>query len=126
MKYSEDNLQMAVCQYLDTLNVLWCHVANERKASPQAGARLKKKGVKSGVPDCIVFEPRGNYHGLFIEIKIKPNRTSDNQKKWLKDLYKRDYKCHVCFNLDEVIQVVSDYMKLPAKKFNPLLHYPPF
>jgi len=59
MKYKEDSLQISVATYLDYLNITWCHVANERKTSPQAGARLKNKGVKSGVPDCVIFEPKG-------------------------------------------------------------------
>ena len=63
-KYPEDDLQMACAQYLDLMGWLWCHVGNERKTSPRAGARLKKKGVKSGVPDILIFEPRGKYHGL--------------------------------------------------------------
>ena len=125
MKYPEDNLQMAVCEYLDALKILWCHVANERKASHQAGSRLKKKGVKSGVPDCIIFEPRGKYHGLFIELKIKPNKASSNQKKWLNNLGMRGYKCVVCYSLDEVISIVNQYIKLPIDKVD-LLDNPPF
>jgi len=112
MTYPEDNLQMAACTYLDSLNLLWCHVANERKTSKQAGARLKKKGVKPGVPDCMIFEPRGNYIGLVIELKIKPNKISDNQKRWLENLAIKGYKCVVCYDIDEVILVVSNYIKL--------------
>ena len=56
-RYLEDDLQMACAKYLDLLGVLWFHCGNERKTSPRAGARLKKKGVKSGVPDILIFEP---------------------------------------------------------------------
>lgn len=110
-QFKEDDLQMAVAQYLDALGLLWFHPPLERKTSKIAGLRLKKKGVKSGVPDCMIFEPRGNYIGLAIELKIKPNKTSDNQKKWLSDLATRGYKCVVCYNIDEVILVVSNYLK---------------
>ena len=44
MKFKEDNLQKAVARYLDLKKVLWCHVANERKSSQQAGKRLKGIG----------------------------------------------------------------------------------
>ncbi len=54
--------------------------ANERKTSPRAGARLKKKGVKSGVPDILIFEPKGRYNGIAIELKTGNNKLTNNQK----------------------------------------------
>lgn len=110
MNYREDDFQMAVCNYLDSISVLWCHVANERKTSKQAGFRLKKKGVKSGVPDCIIFEPRGDYFGLMIELKIKPNKPTESQMKWLTELNIRGYYTCVCYTIDEVISIVTKYL----------------
>jgi hypothetical protein len=111
MKFKEDKLQCAVARYLDYNNVLWCHVANERRTSPQAGARLKKKGVKSGVPDCLIFEPNAKYNGLAIELKIKPNKTSANQKEWIKNLTKKGWFCCVVYDIDEAINTIEDYLK---------------
>jgi hypothetical protein len=107
MKFKEDDLQMAVARYLDYSNYLWFHVANERKASNVAGVRLKKKGVKSGVPDIMIFEPNEKYSGLAIELKIKPNKTTPNQDKWLEDLNKKGWSTHVCYSLDEVIKTLE-------------------
>tara|TARA_R110002050_G_scaffold36732_1_gene91755 strand:- start:232 stop:576 length:345 start_codon:yes stop_codon:yes gene_type:complete len=109
MKYKEDNLQKAVAKYLDLKKFLWCHVANERKTSIQAGKRLKLKGVKSGVPDVLIFENSSIYNGLAIELKIKPNYTSENQKEWLKNLSNKGWKTEVCYNFDEVLKVVEEY-----------------
>ena len=66
MKYQEDDLQKQVAKYLDLLGLLWFHPANERKTSPAAGKRLKLKGVKSGVPDCIIFNSSKRFNGLAI------------------------------------------------------------
>ena len=109
MKYKEDNLQKTVAKYLDLKNFLWCHVANERKTSLQAGKRLKLKGVKSGVPDVLIFETNSIYNGLAIELKIKPNKTTDNQKKWLKNLSAKGWKTVVCYSFDEVKEVIEGY-----------------
>jgi hypothetical protein len=109
-KYPEDNLQTAVATYLDYFGVLWFHCANERKTSPQAGARLKAKGVKSGVPDVMILEPKGKYNGLAIELKIKPNVVTVNQKAWLKRLELKKWYCVVCYSFDEVQQTVEDYL----------------
>lgn len=115
MKFKEDDLQMATARYLDTLNVLWTHVANERKSSPQAGARLKAKGVKSGVPDVLIFEPRGVFVGLAIELKIEPNKPSDNQILWLNNLREKGWATTVCYSIDETLDVVDNYLKFKLK-----------
>jgi len=109
--HKEDSLQMAVARYLDFLNVTWCHVANERKASFQAGARLKKKGVKPGVPDCIIFQANGTHNGLALELKIKPNKPTDNQKEWLGKLKKLNWKDAVVYSFDEAKVVIDEYFK---------------
>jgi len=108
-QYLEDNLQEAVATYLDLAGVLWCHVGNERKTTLRAGGRLKRKGIKSGVPDCLIFHPSGKFNGLAIELKIKPNKPSYNQKEWLKRLVVIGWMCEVCYSLDEVVQVFEEY-----------------
>jgi hypothetical protein len=111
MKHAEDNLQMAVARYLDLTNYVWCHVANERKASPQAGKRLRAKGVKSGVPDCLIFNQRNGFKGLALELKIKPNKPTENQKQWLSDLSVLGWLCKVAYDLDEAINIIDHYGK---------------
>lgn len=108
--YREDNLQIAVSTYLDCLGVLWMHPANERRTSIQAGARLKAKGVKSGVPDILIFTPTPPYNGLAIELKIKPNKTTPNQKKWLKSLENASWLCKVCYSFDEAKEIIDHYL----------------
>ena len=97
MKFKEDDLQKQVAKYLDLKKVLWCHVANERKTSFQAGARLKAKGVKSGVPDCMIFTTNSIYNGLAIELKVESNTPTENQLKWLKKLDKQGWCTSVCY-----------------------------
>ena len=124
--YQEDDLQMAVAKYLDVLKLVWFHPANEREIPPQAGTRVKLKGVKSGVPDCIIFNPSKRFNGLAIELKVersnglkkngeprKPTRSqlTDNQKDWFWKLQGKNRKCVVCYNLEEVIKVVQDYLE---------------
>ena len=126
MKFQEDDLQKQVAKYLDLLGLLWFHPANERKTSPAAGKRLKLKGVKSGVPDCIIFNSSKRVNGLAIELKVerqnglkkngeerKPTRSqlTDNQKEWIWKLQGKNWKCVVCYNLEEVIKVVQDYLQ---------------
>jgi hypothetical protein len=59
------------------------HIANERRCSVYAGAKLKALGVKSGVSDLLLAYPNKSYHGLWIELKVNNNKITQNQKKWL-------------------------------------------
>jgi hypothetical protein len=109
----EDGLQRAVAQYLDMQGWLWCHVANERKTSTRQGAALKRKGVKPGVPDVLIFEhwqdgPDGPWDanfGVAIELKSAKGRVTPEQRKWLADLFERGWRTSVCRTLDEVIDL---------------------
>ena len=107
----EYQLQEATARYLDAMGVLWCHVANERKTRKISGFRLKKAGVKSGVPDCLIFEPSGQYCGLAIELKVGYNKPSPQQIQFMLDLEKKGWKTTVCYDLDCVIETVAEYFK---------------
>jgi hypothetical protein len=107
---------MQVAQYLDLRGWLWNHTANERKTTIRAGARLKKKGVKPGVPDVMIYEPwkqvRGREptvfefsgFGVAIELKVGRNKPTEAQNGWLDALAARGWSTHVCRSLDGVIE----------------------
>lgn len=111
MKFKEDDLQMSCARYLDYAQLLWCHVGNERRTSIQAGVRLKKKGVKKGVPDILIFEPRGKYNGLAVELKIKPNKVSKEQNEWLSQLVIKGWQTSVCYSFDEFDELLTKYLE---------------
>lgn len=110
MRFKEDSLQKQVARYLDLIGVTWCHVANERKTSFQAGKRLKDKGVKSGVPDCVIFTPNKIYNGLALELKIKPNKPTKNQLEWLSKLSLINWCTDVAYNFDEAKEIIDNYL----------------
>lgn len=106
----EYQLQEASANYLNAIGVLWCHVANERKTRKVSGFRLKKAGVKSGVPDCLIFEQSEGYCGLAIELKVGYNKPSPAQIQFMLDLEKKGWKTAVCYDLDSVIKKVDEYL----------------
>ena len=76
---------------------LMFHIPNEGKRSWMTGGRMKAEGLKSGVPDIFLPVPRGEFHGLFVEMKrTKGGTVSDCQKLWLHDLQKQGYCAAVC------------------------------
>lgn len=110
---AEEILQKAASAWLDSQGWLWCHVANERATSPRAGGQLRARGVKSGVPDILIFEEflgptgRRGYQGIAIELKSPKGRVSANQRSWLHSLKLRGWNTHVCRSLDDVKAVCA-------------------
>lgn len=111
----ESKEQEAVAQYLDALNVVWCHVPNERKANAAYYAKLKRQGVKAGVPDNLIFNPSkcGTYAGLAIELKRRKGGTvSESQRNWQKALQAVEWKAVICKGADEAIKEIQEYLGL--------------
>lgn len=109
-RYAEDALQMQVAQYCDLKRLLWNHPANERKTTPQAGARLKRKGVKAGVPDVMIYTPNLVHSGLAIELKTGRNKVTVSQRQWLNDLSMTGWQTAVCYSFDDAKATIDKYM----------------
>lgn len=79
----EESLQRSVASYLDILqehlkDFTWFHVHNEGKHKPWYRKKMASAGVKSGVPDITIIRAKGR--ALFIELKVRGNYLSKNQK----------------------------------------------
>lgn len=75
--------------------------------------KMKAEGVKSGVPDLFLPVARGNYHGLFIEMKAGKNKTSEKQNVWIENLQKQGYMVEVCYGSDEAQDLLVSYLEQP-------------
>lgn len=87
------------------------HIENERKCSQFAGKIRKQKGVRKGVPDVCVAVPRGEFHGMYVELKIKPNKLSPDQRAMMTLLHGQGYCVRVAWSGDELINLVKEYLK---------------
>ena len=72
---------------------------------------LIKKHYKKGVPDILIFEPNLKHNGLMVELKVKYNKPSKDQKLWIANLTARNYKAVVCYSLEEFIEIFTKYTK---------------
>lgn len=117
MKHLEDNEQIFLfqwatlqsCKYPE-LELLF-HIPNGGKRNAREAARFKRMGVKPGVPDLFLPVPRGEYHGLWIEMKSSKGKTSKNQKDMLEKLNKQGYKAVVCFGWEEAAETIKRYLE---------------
>jgi hypothetical protein len=67
-------------------------------------------GYVKGFPDLFVCEPRGKYHGLFIELKRPGGKVSPEQIDWIKDLNRRGYYAIVCKGFDSARNTLDLYL----------------
>ena len=108
----EEDFQKSLARYLDLSGLLWFHVPNEIKSNVQYGVKRKQLGVKSGVPDVCILEPRGQFNGLFLELKVGYNKPSENQIKWIELLKSKGYSAVWTRSLDEAIDIIEKYKSL--------------
>lgn len=130
-KGKEDDFQIAVAKYLDMRGCLWFHVGNERNAKTfrlksgkmvsMQGMKLKMKGVKSGVSDVIVLEPRGDFHGLAMELKVHPNKMSEYQDDFLRRAAENNYLAVCCWSIEEAVHIIDGYLN--DKNVNMIYNY---
>lgn len=86
-------------------------VPNGGSRHPLEAANLKRQGVKPGVPDICLPVPRGDYAGLYLELKRGTGgKVSENQKWWIEKLKGQGYKAVVCAGFDEASKAVLNYM----------------
>lgn len=112
----EAQLQMAVVQYLKLAGVpglLYFAVANEQKCSVQRGAMLKRMGRLAGVSDLVILIPQGRGIGLpvplFLELKAKGGRATDDQLLFAEAVRGAGGVCALADNIDAAIKVLTEY-----------------
>tara|TARA_R110002073_G_scaffold199542_2_gene358652 strand:- start:7978 stop:8298 length:321 start_codon:yes stop_codon:yes gene_type:complete len=106
-------LQKAICRYLDIKynKVFYNGSAGGMRTYMSVAKKMKQTGYKSGFPDIFIYEPRGEYSGLAIELKVKGNYASPKQKEVLQLLNNAGYLAKVCTGFDNAIEVIDDYLK---------------
>ncbi len=91
------------------LNLLYA-IPNEDKRSVERVRKLKAQGMRPGLPDLCLPTPRGDFHGLYIELKRPGGKLRPNQELWLKALAGQGYMTAVCIGADEAITTIKDYL----------------
>lgn len=67
--------------------------------------------MRSGVPDICLPVPRGEHHGLYIELKRRRNsKVTQKQMEWIESLVAQGYVAAVCRGCDEAISLITDYL----------------
>lgn len=93
----------------------------------RSGARAKAEGRKKGVPDVVLPAARGEYHGLYIEMKDpvkRPKRdgaggVQPEQREWHAYLRGAGYAVFVCYTWEDARDLIVQYLELaPGRRLS--------
>ena len=109
---SEADEQATVIEYCALKHIPIYHIPNEGKRSKAAGANLKRLGLKPGVPDLCIPVASGKYHSLYIEMKTKDGKATEEQAAWIGLLRSQGMCAYVCYGADSAIKLIGQYLNL--------------
>ena len=118
MLHEEDGEQMTLIEWAGLRegalpDIKWLiHIPNGGKRNAREAGRLKAMGVKRGVSDLFLPVPRGEYHGLWIEMKKRVGgKVSPEQKEWLSGMKALGYRTKVCRGWEEAAEEIERYLR---------------
>ena len=116
---SEHEEQAAFFDYLELESkrrpelALCFAVPNGQLRDIRIAKKLKAEGVRAGVPDICVPIPRGQWHGMWIEMKrTKHGTVSPEQAWWLNQLKSQGYWTAICLGWDDAKLELEKYMSV--------------
>jgi len=121
----EYNLQKQICQYLKNQypEVLFLSdtVASVKLTFPQQQRNKAIQKNQFACPDLLILEPKKQYHGLMIELKVespfKKNGEilkSDHlkrQQNTIKELKQKGYKAEFSWGFEMTKEIIDQYLK---------------
>ena len=114
MKNEEALIQEAVINYINAQypGTLYCASAGGVRTSMKQAVMMKRTGYVKGFPDIFIYEPKGQWHGLAIEMKTAKGVMSQHQKEWQNELMKRGYIAVTCKSFDQAQIIIDEYLAL--------------
>ncbi len=126
MKHEEFNLQKSLAAYLEkqypAVLFLSDTIANVKLNVKQASRNKSIQKNEFKCPDLLILEPRGKYHGLFMELKIETPYRKDGQLKSCKhlsgqaksmtQLNSKGYFCNFVWTYEQAKTLIDKYLAL--------------
>jgi hypothetical protein len=121
----EYKLQKMVCQWLELqhkdVNFISTGISLNLTAPQQRrNTAIQKNGFKC--PDLIIFEPRGQFAGMFIELKVKSpylkngqltaNEHIQAQNESMNKLRNKWYYCTFAWNFEMCMELITEYLEI--------------
>jgi len=120
---SEHDEQVAVIQWAESqihiypeLQLLYA-IPNQGGAGRSAilrGQKMRREGMRKGLPDLCLPISRGNFLTLYIEMKdtAGKGRLSPDQTRWISLLSSVGHNVQVCHGFEEAMNTLLNYLNL--------------
>ena len=125
MQYPESKLRILVADWLNYnyKDIIYrFDLAADIRLTVGQASQHKRLHPFRGYPDLFIAEPRGQYHGLYIELKaegkspfkkdgtLKTNEHLREQADVLQKLREKGYKAEFATGVDETIELIKSYL----------------
>tara|TARA_R100000655_G_scaffold31519_1_gene63052 strand:+ start:389 stop:739 length:351 start_codon:yes stop_codon:yes gene_type:complete len=113
MSKEEQRLQTSIVKYIKLAfpNTLFTATMGGVKLNSWSQRNaLKSTGYLKGVADLLIFESKGMYKGLFIELKTLKGKMTKEQKQFQTNAIARGYLCVCCKGFDDTKKIIDDYL----------------
>ena len=125
---SEAKLHAQVCDYirLQYPKALFNSDASGLRLTMGQAIKMKRLRSSRGYPDLMIYEPRRDYHGFFIELKREGEKLFNRKGDWrtdhlreqadmISDLKNRGYYATFGIGFEDAKLQIDKYMKLPKQ-----------
>ncbi|MBC8266356.1 MAG: hypothetical protein H8E84_05260 [Flavobacteriales bacterium] len=115
---SEDRLQSRVVRYIKETypDVKYCSsIAGAYISSRVQRAKIVRNGYVRGKNDLDIYEARGGYFALFLELKENAYPTKA-QKDWIAAMNERGYYAEITRGYEQTINTIDKYLSMPQTK----------
>ena len=126
----EESIQIAVSNYLRLVypRVMFTSESSGIRLTMGQAMKAKKQRSQRGLPDMMIFEARGGFFGLMIELKrdgqspfklngkLKAGEHLGEQFKVIQRLNSNGYRSTFATGFDQAREIIDHYMSL--KKSN--------
>jgi hypothetical protein len=114
MKHDEYDIQKQIVQYVEAAHpgVMFCASLGGLRLPMGLAVKAKKLGYRKGFPDLEFPEPRGCFHGLYIELKADEGKPRADQLRVVEKLNLRGYRAVFCYGFEEARKEIDSYLSL--------------
>ena len=117
----EAKAQILVNTWMQTIHpeIMCVHIENEGNKTRWESFVTANNGLRSGMPDVMIYEKRGGCIGCALELKIYPSLPTKNQEATIEMLNQRGWATGVIREdtagklFDATISAINSYLKLP-------------
>ena len=110
--YSEADLTADVIHWADLMGAPYSRLLHIHS---EAAGKTRAPGQRAGTPDLFLPVPRGDYAGLWLELKRPGNDLQPSQHKVLRRLHRAGYAVEVAWTHAQAVYVLRCYVETPEE-----------